>query len=102
MPYVVIAYWTAKDGEEEPVAAALARMVEPSRAEPGNLAYQVHRDPADPRRFVVYELYADEAAYLAHGESAHFQRHAVGEAFDHLASREREFLLPWEPGEGAG
>ena len=97
MPYAVIAYWTAKDGEEEQVAAALARMVAPSRAEPGNLAYQIHRDPGDPRRFVLYELYTDEAAYRAHGESEHFQRHAVGDAFDHLASREREFLETWEP-----
>ncbi len=97
MAYAVIAYWTAEDGEEERVAAALARMVAPSRAEPGNLAYEILRDPGDRRRFVLYELYADEAAYRAHGESEHFQRHAVGEAFDRLASREREFLETWEP-----
>lgn len=102
MPYAVIAWWTAEDGEEDAVAAALAQMVEPSRSEPGNLAYQVHRDPEDPRRFVLYELYADEAAYAAHGESEHFRRYAVGEAFDRLASREREFLQTWEPEAGGG
>ena len=47
MAYVVIAYWTAKDGEEDAVAAALGNLIEPSRAEPGNLAYVVHRDPED-------------------------------------------------------
>ena len=98
MSYAVIACWTARDGEEDAVAAALAAMVAPSRAEPGNLAYQVHRDPEDGRRFVLYELYADAAAYEAHGESEHFQRHAVGDAFDRLAAREREFLETWEPG----
>ncbi|HVO55699.1 MAG TPA: putative quinol monooxygenase [Solirubrobacterales bacterium] len=101
MAYVVIARWTAREGEEGAVAAALGEMIEPSRAEPGNLAYQVHRDPENPRRFVIYERYVDEAAYAAHAASDHFQRHAVGDALDRLASREREFLAAWD-GEGAG
>ncbi len=96
MAYVVIARWTAKPGEEGAVAAALAQMVEPSRAEPGNLAYQVHRDPEDPRLFVIYERYADEAAYAAHGASEHFRRFAVEDALDRLAAREREFLTTWD------
>jgi quinol monooxygenase YgiN len=35
MAYAVCVTWTAKDGEEEAVAAALGRLLEPSRAEPG-------------------------------------------------------------------
>ena len=98
MDYVVIARWTAKQGEEEAIAAALAQMIAPSRAEPGNLAYEVNRDPEDPCVFVLYERYADEDAYAAHAASEHFQRHAVPN-LDRLASRQREFLLSWE-GEG--
>ncbi|OJU80373.1 MAG: antibiotic biosynthesis monooxygenase [Solirubrobacterales bacterium 70-9] len=93
MAYVVIAYWTAKDGEEDAVAAALTNLTEPSRAEPGNLAYVVHRDPEDARRFVIYEQYADEAAYQAHAESEHFRRFGKEDGIPRLSSREREFLV---------
>jgi quinol monooxygenase YgiN len=94
MAHVVIARWTAKEGEEDAVAAALAALTEPSRAEPGNLAYVVHRDPADRRRFVIYERYRDEAAYEAHAASEHFKRHGLEDGIPRLASREREFLVP--------
>ncbi len=59
------------------------------------LLYQPHRDPADPRAFVFYEQYVDEAAYRAHGMSEHFQRHGVGDAIPRLQSRERVFLETW-------
>jgi autoinducer 2-degrading protein len=93
MAYVVIARWTAKDGEEEAVAAALSNLIEPSRAEPGNLAYVVHRDPADPRRFVIYERYVDAAAFEAHAASEHFKRHGLEDGIPRLESRECEFLV---------
>jgi quinol monooxygenase YgiN len=99
MAYVVVAKWTAKPGEEDAVAAALARLIEPSRAEPGNLGYKVHRDPENPAVFLLYEQYESEDAYAAHGASPHFQEHAVGDAFDRLAAREREYYVTWE-GEG--
>jgi len=35
-------------GDEAQVANALRNMVAPTRAEPGNLDYQVFRDPKDP------------------------------------------------------
>lgn len=99
MAYVVLARWTAKLGEEGEVAAALAGLIEPSRAEPGNLVYQVHRDPNDPRVFLIYERYEDEDAYAAHAASEHFRRQAIERGFDHLESREREYYETWE-GEG--
>jgi quinol monooxygenase YgiN len=95
MAYVVIAKWTARPGEEDAVAAAIDAMIAPSRAEPGMLLYQPHRDPEDPRVFVVYEQYVDADAYTAHGQSEHFQRHAVGDAIPRLASRERAFYATW-------
>jgi (4S)-4-hydroxy-5-phosphonooxypentane-2,3-dione isomerase len=91
--YVVIARWTARDGEEDAVAAALGNLTRPSRAEPGNLTYVVHRDPADARLFVIYESYVDEAAYAAHTESEHFRVHGKEDGIPRLTSREREFLV---------
>jgi autoinducer 2-degrading protein len=95
LAYVVIARWTARPGEEEAVAAAIDALIEPSRAEPGMIVYQPHRDPSDPRIFVLYEQYIDEAAYAAHGDSPHFKRFALDDAIPRLQARERTFLQTW-------
>jgi (4S)-4-hydroxy-5-phosphonooxypentane-2,3-dione isomerase len=91
MAYVVSVTWTANEGEEEAVAAALARMREPTLAEEGVLMWITHRDPKDPKVFYIYEQYTDEAAYSAHTETEHFQRDGFGDAIPRLADRRREF-----------
>ena len=40
--------------------------------EPGCRQFDVCVDPAEPGRFVLYEVYDDEAAVRAHLASAHF------------------------------
>jgi quinol monooxygenase YgiN len=95
MAYVVLAKWIAKPGEEEAVAAAIDALIEPSRGEPGMLVYQPHRDPDNPRAFLIYEQYVDEPAYRAHGESDHFRRHGHGDALPRLEARERSFYETW-------
>ena len=95
MAFVVLARWVAKPGEEEAVAAAIDALLEPSRAEPGMLVYQPHRDPSDPRVFVLYEQYVDQDAYRAHCESEHFRPHGHGDALPRLQAREREFYETW-------
>jgi quinol monooxygenase YgiN len=99
MAYVVLARWQAKAGKEDVVADALARLIEPSRAEPGTLLYQVHRDPEDARLFLLYEQYVDEAAYAAHAASEHFQTYGLGQGIPNLESRERAFYVTWEGNE---
>ena len=74
MAYVVAAHWRAKEGSEERLAALIEELIPLSRREPGNLFYQAHRTPDDPRLFFLYEQYADEAAYEAHMDSEHFTR----------------------------
>ncbi len=96
MAYVVTAHWTAREGEEQAVAAALANLIEPSRAEPGNLEYQIHRDPANKCVFFLYEKYVDEDAYTAHGQSPHFQQFGVQDGIPRLERRERAFYVTWE------
>ena len=58
---------------------ALEAFIEATRAnhdasvgEPGNVRFDVLRASDDPTRFVLYEAYADEAAALAHKETAHY------------------------------
>ena len=91
MAYVVIAKWTAREGEDERVLDFIRGLAPPSREEPGCLVYRVNRDLCDPRVFLLYEEYADEAAYRAHGESDHLRRLALEGAIPLLESRERSF-----------
>jgi quinol monooxygenase YgiN len=91
MAYVVAAKWTARAGEESAVRRAILDLIGPSRAEPANLLYQPTQDPDDPRVFLLFEVYADEAGYRAHGESEHFRRLALQDAIPRLESRERAF-----------
>ncbi len=54
-------------------AAAIADNARASlQTEPGCRQFDVCRDPADARRFFLYELYDDEAAVQAHLRSPHF------------------------------
>ena|SRR5215203_1798824 len=92
MAYVVSAHWRAKEGKEDRLQELIAEITPPSRAEPGNLFYQAHRTPEDPRLFYLYEQYADETAYQAHMDSEHFTRLVKQEAIPELLEdREREF-----------
>ena len=91
MAYVVSVTWTAKEGEQDAVAAALERLREPTLAEDGVLMWIPHRDPEDPRVFHIYEQYSEQAAYAAHADTEHFQRDGVGDAIPRLAERRREF-----------
>ena len=92
MAYVVVAKWTAKEGQEGRLEEICNEMTEPSRAEPANLFYQAHRSPEDPRLFLLYEQYEDEAGYEAHMASEHFTRLVKEEAIPNiLEAREREF-----------
>jgi quinol monooxygenase YgiN len=91
MAYVLVARLTARDGEQDRAAELIARLVEATRTEPGNIHYIPHRDPEDPRVFLMYEQYRDKAAFEAHGEAEHFKEIALGELFPLLESRERNF-----------
>ena len=42
--------------------------------EPGNLRFDVIQQVDDPNRFVLYEVYRDEAGMAAHKETAHYAR----------------------------
>jgi len=45
------------------------------RVEPGVLAIYAVAEADNPARLRFFEMYADEAAYKAHIESAHFKRY---------------------------
>jgi quinol monooxygenase YgiN len=72
-PVKIVAVLAAKQGFESELEALLRGMIAPSRAEPGNLRYDLWQDIDGPHRFVLDELYRDEAAVASHRASSHFQ-----------------------------
>jgi quinol monooxygenase YgiN len=96
MAFVVVAQYRVRAGDEAQVANALRNMVAPTRAEPGNVDYQVFRDPRDPSLFVLFERYTDESAFQARLASPHFGTWLKGQVLPSLVDRTRLDLVPLE------
>jgi (4S)-4-hydroxy-5-phosphonooxypentane-2,3-dione isomerase len=88
---VLMVTYVAKEGREEELAARLREMTGYTRQEPGCLAYVAHRSQKEPRKFLLYERYVDEAALDAHRTSPYFRRIVQGEYHELLESRSPEF-----------
>jgi (4S)-4-hydroxy-5-phosphonooxypentane-2,3-dione isomerase len=72
--YVVIVNVNVKP---EAVAAFIAATEDNhlgTRGEPGNLRFDVLHRNDDPNRFVLYEVYLDEAGFTAHQQTAHYSK----------------------------
>lgn len=66
MTWTLYAEFTAVPGAEARVAELVREFTVRVRAEPGNLAFTPHTQKGEPRRWFVYEVYRDEAAFRAH------------------------------------
>ena len=91
MAFTVIATWRAREGEEEACRRILEEMTPLTRAEPGCRLYIVNESRDEPRTWVLYEQYDDEAAFQAHREADHFERHVLGDAVNRLEERFAKF-----------
>ena len=70
----VIATLKVKPGQEDTLIAGMRKMIDHVQAnEPGTVTYVLNRSTADPTTFVVYEVYADQAAFATHGSSQPMQ-----------------------------
>lgn len=69
----IVAVLTAKPGKAAELEALLRELGRDARAEPGNLRWDIWRDREDPGRFVLDELYLDDAAVEAHRATPHFK-----------------------------
>ena len=68
----VIARVFVKDGQETAFLEVTTPLIQATRAEEGNISYSLYQSTTDPKEFIFYEEYKDEAAFAAHGSSAHF------------------------------
>ena len=67
----IVAHIVARDGEEARVQAHLEKLIEPTRAEPGCLRYELFVNKEKPGDFLFVEEYASDAAFQAHMDSKH-------------------------------
>lgn len=81
----ISAILTAHSGKAGELEAMLGVLAGHSRAEPGNLRWDIWREPSDPPRFLLDELYRDQAAADAHHRTPHFQAYVDG--IEELADR---------------
>ncbi|HTH99780.1 MAG TPA: putative quinol monooxygenase [Acidisoma sp.] len=81
----IMAMLTARPGKAAALRALLDGMIAPSRAETGNLRYDLWVDRATPDRLVLDELYTDQGAVDAHRATRHFQNYLS--QIDELAER---------------
>lgn len=88
----IVAILTARPGRADALRTLLDTMIAPSRAEPGNLRYDLWTDQANPDQFVLDELYANSDAVAAHRASAHFQTYLA--TINDLAERSAFTLAP--------
>ncbi len=97
----VIARHTAADGKRDAVLAFLPKLIEASRREPGNLAFEVYLNIDNPRSYVLLERYTSRAAFAEHRESSHFKELMLGQILPNLESRVVEqFDVTGEPDDG--
>jgi quinol monooxygenase YgiN len=95
----LIARYRTKDGAAADVAALLREYAPLVRAEPGCVAFLPGQSRDDPRDFVLYEAFTDQAALDAHTAAPHFDSIARARIFPLLDDRVRTLLDPIEPGE---
>ena len=73
----IVGILTGRPGKASELGTLLSAMRVRSRAEPGNLRWDIWRDKANPDRFVLDELYVDDAAVAAHRDTPHFKDYAA-------------------------
>jgi quinol monooxygenase YgiN len=95
--FVIVAQWYAREGKDEEIAEVLKKAVRNSRAEPGCLLFMANRSASDPRRFVLYEQFVDQAAFEAHTATESFKENILGRILPLLENRSREICSLIEP-----
>ncbi|WP_414155464.1 putative quinol monooxygenase [Pseudomonas sp. BNK-43-a] len=76
-PLVSIAVLKAREGRALALKQALLELIEPTRAEPGNLDYVLFEGKDEPGTFYMREAFVDQAALDAHFAAPYFQRFAA-------------------------
>jgi len=83
-----------KAGHETDVLDSFRTLQEYTRREPGCLTYVVQRSRENPRAFLIYEQYTDDAALQEHRNSPHFKQYATNGFYRLVEERRAELFDP--------
>lgn len=75
--FVLLVQFVVKTGTEERVKAFVRKMEENTRKEPGCRLYIGSQSNDNPRKFLIYEQYVDEAALQAHRAAPYFAQYVT-------------------------
>jgi quinol monooxygenase YgiN len=84
----LVPFFTIRPGEVDAVGQAHLAMVEPTRAEPGCLDYDLYQSREDPSLMFFYENWTDQDALSRHMNTANFYQYVRGEVDPRL-------VAPW-------
>jgi quinol monooxygenase YgiN len=88
----ITAILSAKPGQGAELKALLLGMAPRCRSEPGNLRWDVWHDQSQVDRYILDELYLDNAAVAAHRETPHYKDYLS--RIGNLAERSAHILDP--------
>ena len=83
-----------KPGAESQCLDIIRKLQEHTRQEPGCVYYAGHQSKEDSRRFLMYEVYRDEAALQAHRDAPHYKQYVEGGLSAIVEQRTRELFTP--------
>lgn len=79
-----------KPGAEEKCKEYIRILQEHSRREPGCVMYVGHQSAENPRKFLFYEQYRDQAAFDAHRAAPYYKQYVEGGLAPIMEQRTRE------------
>jgi len=83
---------TIRAGHEDEVTDMFQKLQAATRQEPGCITYLVQRSRENPRHYLVYEQYRNQAALEEHRNSPHFKEFATDGVFRFVEERRAEFF----------
>ncbi|WP_040977290.1 (4S)-4-hydroxy-5-phosphonooxypentane-2,3-dione isomerase [Necropsobacter massiliensis] len=83
-----------KEGKEQEFLEVFERNHLGTRQEPGNVRFDVLRDPQVRTRFYAYEVYINKAALEVHRETPHYHR-CVAELEPLMTGKRSKKIFEW-------
>ncbi len=84
----LIVKWTIRESETTRILDLLPQLAADTRAEKGNLAYNIYQTADNINVLVLHERYADQEALDFHKNSPHYQETVAGQIIPYLENRE--------------
>lgn len=78
----VLAFFIAKPGKGSELEQILKTLVAPTRSEPGNIAYVLHKSTENPDELVFDEVFSSMEAFHEHAQKPYIK--GLGQKIAHL------------------